>query len=378
MHFNYEITTGIAIKSFHCDNFLMMSLQTQPRLQIKTSTLKYREPPKAFVTDCEGPITKNDNAFELSQKFIADGGEFFTRVSKYDDVLADVVKKPGYNAGDTLKLILPFLKAYDVDNEKMRNFSKEKILIIPEADKVLNRIRKDYDGNAFIVSTSYQQYIEALCNTIKFPIGNAYSTTVDIDEYDLAAGDRSKLQGMAGEIASMPKINIPDSNRLSDFSDVDKKTVYRMDQIFWKEIPKMDVGEIFDRVKPVGYYEKEKAVKLIVNNLKTEPSNVMYVGDSITDAKAFDYVRKSGGLAVSFNGNKYAVDTADLGIMAGDAIPVEELAYLFRKGGRAEVMQYAEKIDNVTVLTAENRPDYAKESGKFRKNVRSKEIGSLG
>ena len=32
---------------------------------------------KSFITDCEGPLTLNDNAFELAANFIEDGGELF-------------------------------------------------------------------------------------------------------------------------------------------------------------------------------------------------------------------------------------------------------------------------------------------------------------
>ena len=51
--------------------------------------------PRVFVSDCEGPISKNDNAFELARNIISDGAHFFTLISKYDDVLADIVKKKG-------------------------------------------------------------------------------------------------------------------------------------------------------------------------------------------------------------------------------------------------------------------------------------------
>ncbi len=53
-----------------------------------------------FVSDCEGPLTINDNAFELSGKYIEDGERFFQIVSRYDDILADEIKRPGYNAGE--------------------------------------------------------------------------------------------------------------------------------------------------------------------------------------------------------------------------------------------------------------------------------------
>ena len=72
---------------------------------------------RIFISDCEGPISKNDNAFELAANFIPNGDKLFTNISKYDDVLADVLNKPGYTAGSTLKLILPFFKAYGVTDK---------------------------------------------------------------------------------------------------------------------------------------------------------------------------------------------------------------------------------------------------------------------
>ncbi|MCD6318797.1 hypothetical protein J7M02_06990, partial [Candidatus Aerophobetes bacterium] len=58
---------------------------------------------RILCIDCEGPITKNDNALEICQHFLPDGGKFFSLVSRYDDYLADVVKRKGYRAGTTLK-----------------------------------------------------------------------------------------------------------------------------------------------------------------------------------------------------------------------------------------------------------------------------------
>ncbi len=66
---------------------------------------------RVFVTDCEGPVSLNDNAYEAAAAFIPDGDRFFRKVSEFDDILADEIKRPGYNAGDTLKLIVPFLVA---------------------------------------------------------------------------------------------------------------------------------------------------------------------------------------------------------------------------------------------------------------------------
>ena len=40
---------------------------------------------KSFITDCEGPLTLNDNAYELAVHFIENGGELFKVLSLYDD-----------------------------------------------------------------------------------------------------------------------------------------------------------------------------------------------------------------------------------------------------------------------------------------------------
>ena len=88
---------------------------------------------KFFVSDCEGPISLNDNAFELSTHFIGDGDKFFKIISRYDDVLADVLKRQGYNAGGTLKLILPFLKAYGATNQNIIEFSNGNVHLISGA-----------------------------------------------------------------------------------------------------------------------------------------------------------------------------------------------------------------------------------------------------
>src|SRR3989304_1119764 len=116
---------------------------------------------KFFVSDCEGPISKNDNAFELASQFIPKGSRLFTLISRYGDVLTEVVKREGYKAGDTLKLILPFLKAYDVTGEIITDYSSRNILLVPGAKEMLQFVKGFMPS--FIVSTRYEQYMRALC-----------------------------------------------------------------------------------------------------------------------------------------------------------------------------------------------------------------------
>ena len=126
-----------------------------------------REVKCLLVSDCEGPISKNDNAFEITSQFIPQGQKIFTVISRYDDLLADVLKRPNYRAGDTLKLILPFFKAYDLTDEKIQDFSARKLALIPDIKDTLQHARRM--AHTFIVSTSYEHYIRVLCQAIDFP-----------------------------------------------------------------------------------------------------------------------------------------------------------------------------------------------------------------
>ena len=358
---------------------------------------------RVFITDCEGPISKNDNAYELTAHFVPDGDRLFALISKYDDVLADVVKKTGYNAGDTLKLILPFLKAYDVTDRKMEEFSAQNLLLIAGTKETLKHITGL--AEAFIVSTSYEHYIRALCECVGFPFENTYCTRLSIDKYNLTEHEKAELKAIAKEIAAMPMITIPSGAKsLKDFSSQDQATVKRLDEVFWREIPAMCCGKILSEVVTVGGEQKVQAIRDIAKKLHLPLSNVMYVGDSITDVQAFRLVREGGGLAVSFNGNSYAVNNAEVSVMSENNIVTAVIADVFLNHGKTQTLKMLESwtpeslrnslanpsllnrffalfpnaLPKVQIVTQANMESLSKESSEFRKKVRGEAVGKLG
>jgi len=358
---------------------------------------------RVFVSDCEGPLTRNDNAYELAKHFVPEGDKVFAIISKYDDVLADVVKRPGYNPGDTLKLILPFLRAFNVTDRKMQEFSAQTLTLIPGTKVTLQHIKSLTD--AFIVSTSYEHYIKALCDYAKFSFENTYCTRLNLDKYIVSAEEKTKLKSIAKEIATMPMITIPPETRLSeDLSNRDQETVKRLDHIFWKLISAMKISRIFSEVTPVGGEQKAAAIRDIIKKLQLPLSSVMYVGDSITDLQAFQLVRCGGGLTVSFNGNSYAVRNAEVAVQAENNLVTAVLADVFSNYGKAKAIELVETwnprdlknsvatqailkrlltictngLPNVQTVTSKNVEALSKESSEFRKKVRGEAVGKLG
>jgi energy-converting hydrogenase A subunit R len=358
---------------------------------------------RVFISDCEGPISKNDNAFEVTAHFVPDGDKLFTIISRYDDALADVLKKPDYSAGGTLKLILPFLKAYGVTDRQMKEFSAQNMILIAGSRDTLHHAKAI--ASAFIVSTSYEHYIKSLCRALDFPYENTYCTKLSIDKYQLTQQEKTRLKDVAGEIARMRVINIPPmAKSLKDFSDTDQEMVSRLDYVFWNKIARMRIGEVFSEVKPVGGRQKAAAIEDAVRRVRAQLEDVMYVGDSITDKEAFKLVGDNGGLTVSFNGNQYAVKNAEIAVLSENSIVTAIIAELFCKLGKQQTLRvlgnwgvkalqksgtswplldrllrlYPEALPKVQIVTAENMETLVKESSEFRKKVRGEALGRLG
>lgn len=338
---------------------------------------------KFFVSDCEGPISINDNAFELAGHFIDDGEKLFEIVSRYDDVLVDVVKRPGYHAGGTLRLIVPFLKAYGADNKNITDYSEDNVHMISGAFETLEFVRSIMP--TFIVSTSYNHYIKALCNITGFPFENTYSTTLDMDTEKIIPVEIEVLKEFKDIIVKDPELDV-------------------LDDIFWNKIPKMAVSKLMDSVKTVGGEGKKQAVLEIIQDHKFKAEDIFYIGDSITDVEPLQFAKENGGIAVSFNGNEYAIREAEIAVIADNTTVTSLLADMFNRFDSETVVEFAadyskdqvsalksDKVDpelrnklmkgtlpEITLVSDVNMEKIVVKSSEFRKKLRGQSIGALG
>jgi len=328
-----------------------------------------------FITDCEGPISKNDNALELATNFLPEGEKFFTQLSRYDDFLA-LTGREGYKAGDTLRLILPFLKAYGTTDRKIVEYSRKNILLMPGAKETLRFVQERMPS--FIVSTSYQPYVQALCEVIEFPPENVYCTELNIDRYNISKEEIEKLKEFGKEILAYSLIDVSEINNLSPQT---KEAIDKLEEIFWEEIVSMESGRMLEEVNPVGGREKVNAIKDSLKKCNSSPQDTMYVGDSITDREALSFIKENGGLAVSFNGNRYAIEKVEVVCISENTAPISTLADAFSQGGKRKVMElvknWKEKLPLLELVSENNRERLVSLSERFRKSVRG-EAGSLG
>lgn len=297
---------------------------------------------RQFNTDCEGPICVNDNAFELAQYFIPDGADFYTQISRYDDYLVEIARKPAYQPGYTLKLIVPFLLAYGATAEKTKDYSARHICYVPGAKETFHYL-EEKKIPTFIVSTSYQQFALPLGEALGLPFENIYCTKLDLEGIRLAQGEAKRLKDFKLEIVSLPPLELPpQAVAIEDLTLEAQGTIKRLDEIFWQEIPSMEIGKVYQEIQPIGGEEKAKAILDSLEKTGNELSDVIYVGDSITDVQAIRLVRDNGGLAISFNGNRHIINAAEIACISKNTVIITILVDIFvRQGGEAviEVVQ---------------------------------------
>jgi energy-converting hydrogenase A subunit R len=297
-------------------------------------------PPVQLDTKCEGPLALNDNAFELCREFIKPHGDrFFQQVRRYDEYLVEVAKRPGHKSGDSLKLILPFLKAHGLTNAQAEAYSRANVKLMPGAAGAFQFLHSR-DFPIFEISTSFRPFAEAVGLKLGFKKERIFATDLDLDRYSLSAAEAEELKRLQEEIVAAPPIELPDDAAAADLAPV-AESIGVLDRIFGERLPAMEIGVLFQEVNPIGGPEKAKALTDSLAQTKLSMKEMVYVGDGSTDVPAFEAVRAGGGLAISFNGNREAVNAAEVIVVADSAWPLAMLMAITQLWGKEGVLEVA-------------------------------------
>lgn len=279
--------------------------------------------------DLEGPLSPQDNAYELMGLF-KDGFRIFEVLSRYDDILTLEGCKD-YEPGDTLSLIIPFLVKHGISEQDIRNVSNT-ARIVDGVKEVFEELRKNW--SAYIISTSFRQHAFNIASQLGIPEDHVYSTRLPLDEF------RKKIDEKDLKIVEeVEKVMIESLQEASD--EQVKKT---LDE-FYKKAGKTSLS-ILKTVKVVGGGRKLEALNEIAGKEKKELKDLVAVGDSITDFKMLEAVKNNNGLAVVFNGNKYALPYGNIGVASSSMLPLLDILKAFKQGGTRKALELASTWNN--------------------------------
>jgi energy-converting hydrogenase A subunit R len=273
--------------------------------------------------DLEGPLTPQDNAYEL-MKLFPRGGKIFEVISRYDDLLT-LERRPDYEPGDTLALITPFLAYHGIEEEQIATMG-QKAKLTPGAAELMIKL-KSRRWYIFCISTSYEQY--AFSVTQKLGI---LSENVACTSFPLAQIRKLLSQN---EFALLEQIEHKIMN-LNPFTDDTRIREY-LDYFYGQKLPQTHWGRIISQVKPVGGRRKVEALEKFSTRMGKPLSHWAVVGDSITDFKMLQAVNKTGGLAIAFNANEYALKYATMSLASVRLDDLWIVLEVWEKGGRQDV-----------------------------------------
>ncbi len=323
--------------------------------------------------DLEGPLSPQDNAYEL-MKLIPDGGRIFEVISRYDDLLA-IQGKKGYEPGDTLALIAPFVIYNDISEDAMRWLSERATLVNGAHELVTELIKRGWWVGD--ITTSYQQYGYPITQRVGFTTLNVACTYFPLDQHRKAFRKED-----LGEIKQLEQ----DLLQMHPVKD-DQKIKKRLDSFYWGRKANPTVRAIIRKVKPLGGNRKVAALKIFAEIKQVPMNEIVVVGDSITDFRMLQTVKTAGELAVAFNANEYALKYATMSLASTHISDLMEVLLAWEKGGRdaaESIVKEKEECGGTGnrgyfhwLLGRENKDEVLKIHARIRRLVRE-EAGKLG
>jgi energy-converting hydrogenase A subunit R len=254
---------------------------------------------KLIVFDLEGPLSPMDHALS-SMGLIGDGEKIFAVISRYDDLLT-LEGREGYEPGDTLSLIVPFLLSYSIREEDLREVSNRAQTVPGSKELVLTL--KNHGWQVYIASTSYAQHALNVGGRLGIKSSRIFCTNLDLNRLHSLADDKDF--SLVKEAGTCILRNLY-SDSLEDGSKDNSIKSY-LDEFFWQDLSQTSLGRAWQQIQVMGGRRKVKAVEMASRENDAYLNEVVVVGDSITDFQMLKVVEAAGGLAVVFNGNEYAL-----------------------------------------------------------------------
>ena len=273
--------------------------------------------------DLEGPLSPQDNAYEL-MKLFPNGDKIFEVISRYDDLLT-LEEREDYEPGDTLALIVPFLVLHDISEKDIVTLAT-KASLTDGASELISRLQSR-SWKVFCISTSYEQYALRITHKLGIYAHNVACTSLPLNRFRATSGkeDSALLQQTEQDMLTMSPAG--DDGRIKQ----------RLDYFFREKLPATDLGKAVKEVKPVGGQRKVDALNKFADTYEQPLSKWVVIGDSITDFRMLQTVDEAGGLAIAFNANEYALPHATMSLASTSISDLIEVSEAWQKGGRREV-----------------------------------------
>lgn len=267
-------------------------------------------------------------------KLFPEGDRIFEVISRYDDLLT-LEEREGYEPGDTLALIVPFLLRHNISEDNITTLAAD-ATFLGGANKLIPGLESS-GWKVFCITTTYEQYAIHITHKLGIYAHNVACTPFPLAQINQTLGkeDLALLEQVEADILKMRPV------------DDDDRIKKRLDQFFWEELPATALGKAINQVKPVGGRRKVDALNKFADKYSQPLSGWVVTGDSITDFKMLQAVESAGGLAIAFNANEYALPYATMGLASTFISDLTDVLAAWKKGQRKEVERLIKEKERI-------------------------------
>jgi len=347
---------------------------------------------KQLMCTVLGFLSSANSMKRMCDRFIRNGGRLYEILTAYDNISSFGLNREDRRSGDSLKTLIPLLKASGVTDSSVHGFFANDMSLMPGSDVIhyLNEIM-----TVSLVSEAYEHHSMALCDSLKLPADSIYCTNVSFDGLEMEKQEAKRFREFVADLSKMDVPKITTKNDVQYIDPKDQMILETVDGIIDK-MSEMDIMYQLENVKPIG--GNEKAFSLMDMRRKTEVDLdcTAYLGNNGTDYPAMDIVRDNDGLSLSFNGDAYAVRGSNVAVMSQNSIVAAVLISEFYIEGlegvyslvdawdrgklakkefsdrhlmNALLNAFPSRLPEVVIVDDDNLSDVIRESERFRKKL---------
>ncbi|MCL2142792.1 MAG: hypothetical protein FWH44_00820 [Methanomassiliicoccaceae archaeon] len=347
---------------------------------------------KQLMCGASGLLGSMNAMKRMCDRFIRNGGKLYDIMTAYDNILSFELNREDRRSGDSLKTLIPLLKAAGVTDGSLHAYFVNDMSVMPGSDVIryLNGLM-----TTSVVSESYEHYASVLCDALGIPADGIYCTAVAFNDTEMERQDAKKFRDISARISKMdvPKVSSRDGTEFIDVKD--DMILDTIDGII-EEMEETDFIYQLEEIKPVGGNEKAFELMDMRRRTSVDLESTAYIGNNGTDYPAMDIVRSNDGLALSFNGDAYAVRGSNVAVMSPNSIVAAVIVSKFYAEGMegvysmigswdrdklskaefsdrhlmdAMLRTFPSKLPDVTIVDDDNLDSVIKESERYRRRI---------
>ncbi|TSC53508.1 MAG: energy-converting hydrogenase A subunit R EhaR [Parcubacteria group bacterium LiPW_39] len=309
--------------------------------------------PIVVASDIEYTLGRRDFGFEVVARILGEQGrKLYEVLSAFDDVmglfpeavedneLRELAKN--YVPGTTPILILPFLAAFcDFNGQIVEDLAEITDLRMNKGVTELIAGLKRQGAHVVLISSACGAFARRNASDLNLPY---YYASAGSSYGGLSAKTKKNLKNLAMEIADSPVIEFKGSELVRDQKNdarirEGERSLKKLGaHISLSSLTRTAIGG--SRKTWALKHAVEYATGAFGSPLEPEWLNsVVYLGDSITDESVLAAVSQGGGLAVSVNGNAFALKHADVAVISRNLGCISGLIEQYTRLGKEKLFE---------------------------------------